>query len=120
MPRLATKISFEVVAARVQLEKYLAQEGHSETKLSAISNVPQYTISKFLRGRIKSLTPEVLKFLSYANIGINSDLTRLLNEPLIQSALGNAWDGTDEGIHWLATTINALAPVIRSATARHE
>jgi len=119
MPRIATKLSLEVIAARAQLEKYLAQDGHSETRLSSISGVPQYTISKFLKGRIKSLTPEVLKFLPYANIGMKNDLERLLNEPLIQSALGNAWDGTDEGVKLLATTINALAPVIRSATAKH-
>jgi transcriptional regulator with XRE-family HTH domain len=116
MPRIATKISLEVTAARAQLRAYLAGKGRSQVALASISGVHQYTISKFLGGRIKTLTPDVLVVLSYADIGIKYDLERLLSEPLIRNALGNAWDGTDEGIRILATTINALAPVIRSAT----
>lgn len=118
MPRIATKISHEVTTARVQLKNYLDQKEHSQTELSRLSDVPQYTISKFLSGRIKTITPEVSRFLSYANIGINCDIERLLKEPLIQNALGNAWDGTEDGIRMLATTINALAPIIRSASPK--
>jgi len=79
-----------------------------------MSGVPQYTISKFLTGRIKSLTPDVQKFLKFANIGI-TDIDRLTGDPRIQRALGSAWDGTEQGVTLIASAIYALAPVLRGA-----
>lgn len=118
MPRIATIPPPEVPAARAQLRAYLAHEGHSEMELSRISGIPQYTISRFLTGRIKSLTPDVKAFLIYANIGIEQNAEKLCNEPLIQQALGNAWDGTAEGMTRIAMTINALAPILRSSQTK--
>lgn len=82
------------------------------------SGVPQYTISKFLHGRIKSLTPDVRKLLAYADIGIIQGIEVLSTDPRIRQALGNAWDGTEAGADLLARTIHALGPVIRTARAK--
>lgn len=86
--------------------------------LSRASGVPQYTISRFLTGRIKSLTPDVKTALAYANIGITKNGQKLCDEPIIQQALSNAWDGTTEGLNRIATTINALAPILRSPSTK--
>lgn len=83
-----------------------------------MSGVAQYTISRFLTGRIKSLTPEVRRFMSHAINGIEGNDNRLARDPRIVGALCNAWDGTDAGISLLASTINALAPVIRQAQVK--
>lgn len=115
MPRIASEPLPEVIFARAQLRDYLARPETSQTTLSILSGVPQYTISKFLSGRIKSLTPQVVKFLKYANNGIKNDITRLSNDPRIQRALGEAWDGTDAGLILLARTIDAIGPVIRAS-----
>lgn len=115
MPRIATHPSVEVVQARTLLAAYLAHPGNTEMGLSRLSGVPQYTISKFLTGRIKSLTPHVQLALSHANIGINAEASKLMADPRIQRALGSAWDGTDQGVTLLASAIDALAPVIRGA-----
>lgn len=115
MPRIATQPGIEVVQARALLAAYLAQTGNTEMGLSRISGVPQYTISKFLTGRIKSLTPHVQLALHHANIGINSGISTLTDDPRIQRALGSAWDGTEQGVTLLASAIDALAPVIRGA-----
>lgn len=115
MPRIATQISADVSNARTLLASYLARPGNTELALSALSGVPQYTISKFYTGRIKSLTPEVQKFLRFANIGIIEGTDFLLKDPRIQRALGHAWDGTEQGATLIANAIEALAPVIRSA-----
>lgn len=115
MPRIATQASAEVINARTMLAAYLARPGNKETSLAKVSGVPQYTISKFLNGRIKTLTPEVKKFLPYANIGISSQVESLTSDPRIQQALGRAWDGTEQGVALIASAIDALAPVIRGA-----
>lgn len=62
------------------------------------------------------MTPSVLVVLSYANIGINQGVDQLCSEPIIQAALSNAWDGTKQGMERIASTINALAPLLRSGT----
>ena len=113
MPRIAIHPGIEVAQARTLLAAFLARPGNTETSLSKASGVPQYTISKFLTGRIKSLTPHVQIVLQYANIGINSSIDQLTADPRIQRALGSAWDGTDQGVTLLASAIDALAPVIR-------
>lgn len=115
MPRIATQPGVEVVQARTLLAAYLAHPGNTEMCLSRLSGVPQYTISKFLTGRIKSLTPHVQLALHHANIGISAGISKLTADPRIQRALGSAWDGTDQGVTLLASAIDALAPVIRGA-----
>lgn len=107
-----------MILARNQLRTYLSIKGNSEVGLSRLSGVAQYTISKFLTGRIKSLTPDVQKFLVYAVTGIGSCGGQVTNDPRILRALCNAWDGTEAGIDLLAITINALAPVIRQAQVK--
>lgn len=117
MPRIASPVSPEVLLARNQLRTYLSVKGNSEVGLARQSGVAQYTISKFLTGRIKSLTPDVQKFLVYAGNGIDGG-ERVTRDPRILRALCNAWDGTEAGIGLLAITINALAPVIRQAQVK--
>jgi len=96
----------------------MSASGKSEMDLSRASGVPQYTISKFLHGRIKSLTPDIQKLLAYADIGIPVGVDVLSTDPRIRQALGNAWDGTEGGTELLARTIHALGPVIRTARSK--
>lgn len=116
MPRIATKPTPDVLHARMRLKEYLAQPENTQTSLSLVSGIPQYTISKFLKGRIRSLTPPVQVFLDYVNIGINMNSKRLTDDPRIKHALDAAWDGSDAGISVIASTIHALAPVLRSSS----
>ena len=97
------------------LAAYLERPGKSEMQLSRESGVPQYTISRFMTGRTKSVTPDVGKALHHAKNGMRSGLGKLSADPRIQRALGSAWDGTEQGTALLASAIDALAPVIRSA-----
>lgn len=115
MPRIAMEPSIEVAQGRTLLAAYLARPGNSGSALARRSGVPQYTVSKFLTGKIKSLTPPVKRLLEFAEIGIDSGLSKLTADPRIQRALGSAWDGTDQGVALLASAINALAPVIRDS-----
>jgi transcriptional regulator with XRE-family HTH domain len=115
MPRIAISPTIEVLAARSQLRRYITDLGISDNEYSRRCGVPQYTLSKFLSGHIKSLTPAVEKALSYANIGIIYDVTNLAQHPAIRKALGHAWDGTEQGAQTLALMIEAMAPLIRAS-----
>lgn len=115
MPRIAILPSVEVLTARSQLRRYITELGISDNEYSRRCGVPQYTISKFLSGHIKTLTPAVEKALSYANIGIIHDIANLTQHPAIRQALGHAWDGTEEGAQTLALMIEAMAPLIRAS-----
>ena len=110
--------STETIKARRALEVYLREPGRSQVALSRESGIPQPTISKFLAGRIKSLTPDVRVVMKFANIGIKARGTTLSADVRIQRALGEAWDGTEAGTQLLARAIEALGGVIKDANAR--
>jgi hypothetical protein len=104
-----------VLHARAVLAAYFERPGKSETQLSRESGVPQYTISRFMTGRTKSVTPGISRALFYATNGMDLDFGKLSTDPRIQRALVCAWDGTEQGTVLLASAIDALAPVIRNA-----
>lgn len=79
--------------------------------------MPQYTLSKFLNGHIKTITPAIEGALNYANIGITRDIETLTQRPEIRRALGRAWDGTEQGALALALMIEAMTHIARSAQA---
>ena len=118
MPRIATEQSTETIKARRALQAYLRVPGRTQVSLSKESGVKQYTISKFLSGRIKSLTPDVRALMKVASISINEAGSRLSTDTRIQHALGAAWDGTDFGTELLARAIEALGPVLRDASSQ--
>lgn len=110
----------ETIKARRALLAYLDEPGRTQVQLAMESGVAQPTISKFLSGHIKSLTPEVRAVMKIANIGINEVGTRLSNDPRIQHALGAAWDGTETGAQLLARAIEALGPVLRDVNLQKQ
>lgn len=116
MPKYAIDPHPDVIAGRSRLLDYLVSSNTTETALSRECGIPQYTISRFLHGHIKSLTPTVKKLLTYADIRILNRHGAVVDDPRIQRALVNAWDGTDGGIELLARAIDALGPVIRNST----
>lgn len=117
MPRIATKPNIEVLAARSQLRRHISGLGISTNEYSRRCGVPQYTLSKFLNGHIKTITPAIEGALNYANIGIINDVEALTQRPEIRRALGRAWDGTEQGAQALALMIEAMTHMVRSAQA---
>ena len=86
MPRIAINSSPDVVFFRSQLVAYMRDSGVTQTQLSKETGVAQYTISKFLSGRIKTVTPDVSVVLNYAINGIKFDMQALKNNPIILHA----------------------------------
>lgn len=113
MPNIANNHTIEVRVARVGLRQHISRLNISESEFSRRCGVPQYTLSKFLNGHIKTITPPIKKALNYAKIGITYDISNLVQHPAILSALEHSWDGTEQGAQSLAFMIESMAPLLR-------
>lgn len=101
-----------MTTARERLKDFMASNGVRGVDFYDAVGVRQDTVSKFLTGATKSITPKIASVLEYARIGING-ISSLVEDHQIRSALASAWDGTPEGRALLAEAIQALAPIIR-------
>lgn len=117
MPRIARPHTDESRLMRHLLQDYLTSKGITANRLSALANVGQPTVSRFLTGRTKTITPAISKVLSYAEIDQSSGILRInqcVDNPRLRAALERNWDGTAEGADKIAVLIDALGPILRS------
>lgn len=118
MPRTAKPTTSEAVRAREALRLYLKRQSVSVNALSQAAGVGQPTVSRFLSGRTKSVTPAIRPLLDYANIDFENGITEIgsvLDNPRVRDALERVWDGRPETADLLARLIEALGPVLKSA-----
>lgn len=102
---------------RQELGAYMNRSGITANRLSSLSKVKQSTISRFLTGRTKTVTPAISKVLAYAGIGSPSTIPRItdgVDNSRLRAALERNWDGTAEGANKLAVLIDAVGPMLRS------
>lgn len=99
------------------LQDYLNRKDISVNRLSSLTKVGQPTLSRFLSGRTKTITPEILKVLSYAGIDRKlpiKSITQGVDNSSLRAALERNWDGTREGADKLVVLIDAIGPMLRS------
>lgn len=115
MPRIARPPTAEAIEARSALARHLSSSGLSANSLASAAGVPQPTLSKFMTGRTKSVTPSIRKALAYAQIklitGIHASATHVDNRRL-RDALARTWDGSASHAEALAELIEAVGPVL--------
>ncbi|CAN7760775.1 hypothetical protein LJR039_007094 [Pseudorhodoferax sp. LjRoot39] len=102
---------------RHDLQAYLNRENISANRLSVLAAVKQSTVSRFLTGRTKTVTPAIQRALTYAGIDQASDIPRIaegLDHSRLRAAVERNWDGTAEGADKLAVLIDAIGPILRS------
>ena len=100
---------------RQHLREYLNREGITANRLSALAKVGQPTVSRFLTGRTKTVTPAISKVLTYAGIDRSSTIPRIaegVDNSRLRAALARNWDGTAEGADKLAVLIDAIGPTL--------
>jgi hypothetical protein len=117
MPRIAKPHTDECQRMRRQLQEYLNSQNITANKLSQLAGVGQPTVSRFLGGRTKSVTPEVSKVLIYAGIDRKRLISGIGENPgqsRLREALERNWDGTAEGADKLAVLIDTMGPMLRS------
>lgn len=77
--------------------------------------VGQWTLSRFLNGRTKNITPAMEPALRYARIDWNTGITNpatAADNARLRNALNKVWDGSEETAELLAGMIEALGPVV--------
>lgn len=102
---------------RQRLQDYLNRKAITANRLSGLAKVRQSTISRFLTGRTKTVTPAISRVLAYAGIEDEERIHRIsegVKNPRLRAALERNWDGTDEGAEKLAALIDAVGPMLRS------
>lgn len=118
MPRYAIQESAEAVAARAALRDHLKSQKMSANALARNFGVRQYTLSRFLTGRTKTISPEIRRIIDGMTNGIGFNVKALFTNARVQRAVAAAWDGSDEGATLIADTLMALAPVLQAARRR--
>jgi hypothetical protein len=120
MSRKAKPPTEEAVRARQALREYLMRRSLSVNKFALESCVAQPVLSRFLSGVTKSVTADVGRALSYADIDVEKDIQRIVKgteNARLKSALERNLDGTEEVAEALARIIEAVGPVLRSFRA---
>lgn len=95
--------------------KYLAMPGRNALVLSKATGITQPTLSKFLTGRTKTITPHIRRVLEYAEIEIKAGITDARNpadNAILHGALMRAWDGSDGHAKLLAEVIETIGPIL--------
>lgn len=101
--------------ARADLRNYLAVKGMSANALARSAGVGQPTLSRFLSGVTRKVTPEVRRALSYAGIDHNKCIApsqNAVDNGVLRAALSQVWDGTDEGAELIAQFLEAIGPLL--------
>jgi transcriptional regulator with XRE-family HTH domain len=117
MPRIAKPHTDESQLMRQLLREYLKREGITANRLSSAAQVGQPTVSRFLTGRTKTVTPAISTVLTYAGIERLPSILRItvgVDNPRLRAALERNWDGSAEGAEKLAVMIDAIGPMLRS------
>lgn len=102
---------------RRELQDYLNRQDITANRLSFLTKVGQSTVSRFLTGRTKTVTPAISKVLIYAGIENSPTIpciTDGVDNSRLRAALERNWDGTAEGADKLAVLIDAVGPMLRS------
>jgi hypothetical protein len=117
MPRKAKPHTEESLRMRQLLQDYLKREDITANSLSVMAKVGQPTVSRFLTGRTKTITPAISKVLTYAGLDRSSGISRItqcVDNSRLRAALERNWDGTAESADKLAVLIDAIGPILRS------
>ncbi len=119
MPRTARPISDETIRVREALAKHIRSVGLTPNSFAPLCGVGQYTLSRFLSGVTKTITPAVQPALRYAGIDPKSGIENKgqpIDNPRLLQALERVWDGTPQMADLLAEIIEALGPALARST----
>jgi transcriptional regulator with XRE-family HTH domain len=114
MPRSTFKPDLPTERARLELREYVQGARGRQIELEKATNVKQYTISRFLTGRTRKLSPEIRVVCNYAGIRIDTGIDPAGDNARVQAALAQLWNGEADSAELVAVLIESLGPVVRA------
>lgn len=93
----------------------MSAHGLSQSEMGRKAGVPQPQVFRFLSGRTKTVTDQVRKLCTYANISLDSGIDTMKDNAAVAQAVSSVWDGSEESAALLADLIRALRPVLAAA-----
>jgi hypothetical protein len=76
--------------------------------------VKQFTVSRFISGRTRKLSAEIMRVCNYAGISVDTGIDIRSDDARLQAALSRVWDGKAESAELIAVFIESLGPVLQT------
>ena len=114
MPRLPLDPDPHVEAIRGALRDYVGAARGRQMQIEKATGVKQYTISRFISGRTRKLSPEIQSVCNYAGIGTNSGIEAHGDNGRLRTAISKVWDGAPETAELIAIVIESLVPALKT------
>lgn len=111
MPKHKLSQDPAVTNAVVEISAYMRRHHHTQKYVESLAQVKQPQIAKILGGKIKKVSPDLMRLCDYAGIKLDSRPKQPHLDPRIQEAINKVWDGKDETIELIARLIECAGVV---------
>jgi hypothetical protein len=118
MPKSPLKSDPLVEQIRIALGDYIRAKRGRQISIQKATGVKQYTISRFISGRRRKLSPEIKAACKYAGINVDNGIEKGDDNTRLQAALSRVWDGQPESAELIAVLIESLGPILLALKRR--
>lgn len=117
MPKYKINRKPGFVKAVNEIRGKLKARGTTQTQASLDLGIPQGNISKLLNGTVKKENNDFILLCKYTGIDYQAEIASPIDDPRIQKALRNVFDGSDESIILIARLIEC-AGILNTVKSR--
>lgn len=117
MPKYEINRKPAFIKAVTEIKDKLKIRGITQSQASIDLGISQGNISKLLNGAVKKENNDFILLCEYTGIVYQTEIESPLNDPRIQKALKNVFDGSDESIILIARLIEC-AGILNTVKSR--
>ncbi len=117
MPKYKINRKPTFIKAVDEIRGKLIARGITQSKAALDLSIPQGNISKLLNGTVKKENSDFIRLCDYTGIIYRPEIESPINDPRIQKALQNVFDGSDESIIMIARLIEC-AGILNTVKSR--
>ncbi len=118
MPRFPLKPDPHVERMRAALRDYVRAARGRQMSIEKATGIKQYTVSRFISGRLRKLSPAIVIVCKYAGIDTDSGMEKDGDNARLKAALSAVWDGQPETAELIAVLIESLGPILLALKRR--
>lgn len=105
MPKYELIQNPAVSNAIAEITSYMRAHRHTQSYVAEETDVTQPQIAKILGGKVKKISPDIMRLCEYAGVKLDPNPKAPHLHPRIQAAINKVWDGRDETIEIIAKLI---------------